>query len=119
MSARKRRKQAREGLERQMVTTPGGSRIDEAGQAYKMGQRSATRAWIGMNPFDPVHGKLERGVAMVALDLVIDGQLEAALKLLKFRPPDFDLGDRVVSDGYRRGFANQLKEYLSWEGRKT
>lgn len=119
MSARERRKQVREGLERRMITTPGGRYIDEVGEAYKMGQQRATRAWIGMNPFDPAHGKLERGVALVALDLVTDDKLEAALKLLGFRSPDFDLGDRAVSEGYRRGYANQLKDYLSYEGRKT
>lgn len=102
-----------------MITTPGGRCIDEVGEAYKLGQQSATRAWIGMNPFNPEHGKLEHGVAMVALDLMINDQLEAALKLLGFRTPDFDLGDRAVSEGYRRGYANQLKDYLSYEGRKA
>lgn len=119
MSARKRRKHVREGLERRMITTPGGRYIDEVGEAYKMGQQSATRAWIGMNPFDPKHGKLEHGFALVALDLVVSDQLEAALKLLGFKAPDFDLGERAVSEGYRRGFVNQLKDHLSYEGRKT
>ena len=120
MSARKRRKQVREGLERRMITTPGGRCTDEVGEAYKRGQQRATRAWIGMNPFDPKHGKLERGVAMVALDLVLDDNLDAALKLLGFSTPDFDLyEDRAVNEGYRRGFVNQLKDYLSYEGRKT
>jgi hypothetical protein len=119
VKARKRRKQVRAGLKRQMITTPGGRYIDEVGEAYKMGQQRATRAWIGMNPFDPEHGKLERGMAMVALDLVTDAKLEAALKLLGFRTPDFDLGESAVNEGYRRGFVNQLKDYLSYEGRKT
>jgi len=118
VKARGRRRQEREGLERRMITTPGGRHIDEVGEAYKMGQQSATRAWIGMNPFDPKHGKLERGTVMVALDLVVDDKLDAALKLLGFRKPDFDLGEQAVSEGYRRGFVNQLKDYLSHEGRR-
>lgn len=86
-----------------------------------MGQRLATRKWIGMSPFHPAHAKLEHGVAMVALDLVLDDKLDSALKLLGFSAPDFkiDSNDQAVNEGYRRGFVNQLKDYLSHAGRKT
>lgn len=121
MRARERRRLAREGLGRRLIKTPGGANIDEIGEAYKLGQQLATRTWIGMNPFEPVHGKLDRGIAMVALDLLLDDNLDAALQLLGFRKPDFEIvpDTQDVNESYRRGFVNQLKDYLSHEGRKT
>jgi hypothetical protein len=74
-----------------------------------------------MSPFRPAYGKLDEGTAAVALDLLLDDKLEATLQLLGFSAPDFEIDpeDRAVNEGYRRGFVNQLKDYLSHEGRKT
>ena len=104
-----------------MIKTPGGRFVDEVGEAYKLGQQLATRQWIGMNPFRPAYGKLDQGTAAVSLDLLLDDKLDAALHLLGFSVPDFEIDpdNRAVNDGYRRGFVNQLRDYLSHEGRKT
>ena len=120
LRARERRRLAREGLGRRIIKTPGGGNIDEIGEAYKLGQQLATRTWIGMNPFRPVYSKLDRGTALVALDLMLDDALDAALQLLGFRKPDFKIvpDTQDVNESYRRGFVNQLKDYLSHEGRK-
>ena len=102
-----------------MVTTRGGRYVDEVGEAYKMGQQLATSKWIGQSRFRPAYAKLDRGTATVALDLVLDGKLDAALTLLDFSAPDFEIDphNAAVNAGYRRGFVNQLKDYLSHEGR--
>ena len=121
MRARERRRLAREGLTRQMIKTPSGRSLDEVGEMYKMGQRAATRSWIGMNQFRPDYAKLERGTAAVALDLLLDDKLDAAVQLLGFRKLAFEIDteDPAVNEGYRRGFVSQLKDYLSHEGRKA